>query len=399
MSAWPIDPVDLTARLVRCPSVTPAEAGAIALLEAELAKLGFVCTRISRGGVENLHARWDAGGAGQSAGAASGVEGGARLFAFNGHTDVVPPGDPAAWTHEPFGAEIVDGELWGRGAVDMKSGVAAFAAAAARYVAAGEAPPGAAVALLITGDEEGDATDGTAAIVDWMRARGERPAFCLVGEPTSVEILGDTVKIGRRGSMNAVLFVRGRQGHSAYPERALNPLPALARIAAALAAERLDEGSEHFQPSTLALTSIDTGNTAANVIPAEARLAFNIRFNDRHTADSLKARIWRIVEREIAGTGLEADIAWKVSGEAFLTRPVPEVERVVAAIAAATGRRPALTTGGGISDARFLKDLCPVIEFGLVGRGMHAVDERVPVAEIEALAEVYLEVLRRFFAP
>lgn len=376
----PIDPVALTAALVRCPSVTPAEAGAITLLEETLAPLGFTCTRIARGGVENLHARRGEGG---------------RLFAFNGHTDVVPPGDPAAWTHDPFGGEIVDGVLWGRGAVDMKSGVAAFVAAAAEFA---RERPDAPVAILVTGDEEGDATDGTAAIVDWMRARGEVPALCLVGEPTSVEALGDTVKIGRRGSMSAVLTVRGRQGHSAYPERALNPLPALARIAVALTAEPLDEGSEHFQPSTLALTSIDTGNTAANVIPAEARLAFNIRFNDRHSAESLKRWVAGIVERATAGTGLETEIAWKVSGEAFLTRPGPEVETVVAAIEEATGRRPALTTGGGISDARFFRDLCPVMEFGLRGHGMHAVDERVPIEEIRALTRVYLAILRRFFA-
>ncbi|HUF87370.1 MAG TPA: succinyl-diaminopimelate desuccinylase [Thermohalobaculum sp.] len=373
------DPVELTAALVRCPSVTPEEGGAIALLERTLAPLGFACTRIGRGGVENLHARRGRGG---------------PVFAFAGHTDVVPPGDRAAWRFDPFGAEIADGFLWGRGAVDMKSGVAAFVAAVAGFV--GEKPD-ASIVLLITGDEEGEATDGTVAILDWMRARGEVADFCLVGEPTSAARIGDVVKIGRRGSLNGTLAVHGRQGHAAYPERAANPLPALARVCAELAGTPLDEGSEHFQPSTLALTSIDTGNPAGNVVPAAARARFNIRFNDRHDSAGLKARVQAIVERELHGTDLRAELAWSVSGESFLTRPDARVEAVIGAIAEATGRRPQLTTGGGTSDARFIKDLCPVIEFGLVGETMHAVDERVPVAQVRALAEVYLAVLRRFF--
>jgi len=375
-----IDPVTLTADLIRCPSVTPDEGGAIALLEGLLEPLGFVCTRISRGGIENLHARWGTAG---------------PVFAFNGHTDVVPVGDRAAWSHDPFGGEIVDGVLWGRGATDMKSGVAAFVAAAAEFVV--ENPNGS-IAILITGDEEGGATDGTVAILDWMGANGETADFCLVGEPTSVAELGDTAKIGRRGSMNGALTVRGRQGHSAYPERAANPLPALTRICAALVAKALDEGSEHFQPSTCALTSIDTGNRASNVIPASARAAFNIRFNDLHSAASLKRWAGAIVEREVAGTGLTAELDWKVSGESFLTAPGPRIEAVADAIAAATNHRPALTTGGGTSDARFVKDHCPVMEFGLVGNHMHAVDERVPVAQIRALSRIYLDILRRFFA-
>ncbi len=375
-----IDPVTLAADLIRCPSVTPEEGGAIALLERLLAPLGFACTRIGRGGVENLHARW----------------GTARpVFAFNGHTDVVPVGDRAAWSRDPFGGEIVDGVLWGRGAVDMKSGVAAFVAAAAEFV---QENPNGSIAILITGDEEGDATDGTVAILDWMGAHGEAADFCLVGEPTSVTELGDVAKIGRRGSINGVLTVRGRQGHSAYPERAANPLPALARICAALAATPLDQGSEHFQPSALALTSIDTGNPVANVIPASGRAAFNIRFNDLHSAASIERWAGAIVESGIAGTELTADLDWKVSGESFLTEPGPRVEAVADAIAAATNRRPALTTGGGTSDARFIKDLCPVMEFGLVGNHMHAVDERVPVVQIRALSRIYLDILRRFFA-
>jgi len=376
----PIDPVALAADLIRCPSVTPEEGGAIALLERVLAPLGFVCHRISRGGVENLYARWGAA---------------APVFAFAGHTDVVPVGDRAAWVRDPFGGEIVDGVLWGRGATDMKSGVAAFIAAAAAFV---EGDPKGSIALIITGDEEGDAIDGTVAVLDWMRERGEAADFCLVGEPTSVTELGDVAKIGRRGSMSGILTVRGRQGHSAYPERAANPLPVLARICAALAETPLDQGSEHFQPSTLALTSIDVGNPANNVIPAHGRAMFNIRFNELHDSAKLKAWAQAIVAREVAGSELAAELSWKVSGESFLTEPGPRVQGVADAIAAATNRRPQLTTGGGTSDARFIKDLCPVMEFGLVGDTMHAVDERVPVAQIQALSRIYLDVLRRFFA-
>jgi succinyl-diaminopimelate desuccinylase len=373
-----IDPVALTSDLVRCPSVTPNEGGAIALLEGLLQPLGFACTRISRGGVENLYARW---GSGQP------------VFAFAGHTDVVPVGDRAAWSRDPFGGEIIDGVLWGRGATDMKSGVAAFVAAAAEIVATG---PAGSIALLITGDEEGDATDGTVAILDWMRENGQMADFCLVGEPTSVIELGDVAKIGRRGSMNGLLTVRGKQGHSAYPERAANPLPALARICAALSDTPLDQGSEHFQPSTLALTSIDTGNAASNVIPSAGRAAFNIRFNDLHSSTSLIAWAGEIASR--VGAGFAIDLDWKVSGESFVTEPNPTVDAVVNAIAAATNRQPQLNTGGGTSDARFIRDLCPVMEFGLVGDTMHQVNERVPVDAIRALSRTYLDILKRFFS-
>jgi succinyl-diaminopimelate desuccinylase len=378
-----IDPVTLTANLIRCPSVTPEEGGAIALLEGLLQPLGFTCTRISRGGVENLYARW----------------GTARpVFAFAGHTDVVPVGDAAAWSHDPFGAEIIDGIMWGRGATDMKSGVAAFVAAASEFIAQNpDGSPDGSIVLIITGDEEGDAIDGTVAILDWMRENGEAADFCLVGEPTSVLELGDTAKIGRRGSMNGILTVRGQQGHSAYPERAANPLPALARICAALAGRALDEGSEHFQPSTLALTSIDTGNLASNVIPAAGRAAFNIRFNDLHTSANLRDWAEEIMASEVSGTKLTTRLDWTISGESFVTQPGPRVEAVAAAIAAATNHQPKLTTGGGTSDARFIKDLCPVMEFGLVGDTMHQVDERVPVASIRALSRIYLDILRRFF--
>lgn len=374
------DPVELAAALVRCPSVTPAEGGALALLETTLAAAGFACSRIRRGGIDNLYARIGAT---------------APVFGFNGHTDVVPVGDAAAWSADPFGAEIRDGALIGRGSVDMKSGVAAFATAAMRV--ASRLDGRGSVALLITGDEEGEATDGTAAILDWMAARGERLDFCLVGEPTSTAVVGDAMKIGRRGSANAALTVAGRQGHSAYPERAENPLPALARIAARLAAEPLDAGTEHFQPSTLALTSIDVGNPASNVIPAEGRLRFNLRFNDRWTGPALRSRVEAVAAEETAGTGLSVRLDWSVSGEAFLTEPDDTVAAVRDAVAAVTGTPPALSTGGGTSDARFVKDHCPVVELGLVGRGMHAVDEAVPVADVRLLADLYERVLARYF--
>jgi succinyl-diaminopimelate desuccinylase len=380
MSTIP-DPVELTARLIRCPSVTPAEGGAITLLESTLSEAGFLCTRISRGGVDNLFARWGAAG---------------PVFAFNGHTDVVPAGDPALWTHPPFSGEEEDGILWGRGAVDMKSGVAAFVAAAVRLVR--ETPPEGSVSILVTGDEEGDARDGTAAILDWMRENGERADLCLVGEPTSVARLGDVIKIGRRGSMTGMLRVRGRQGHTAYPERAVNPLPVLSRICVRLAEAELDDGSAHFQPSTLALTSIDVDNPASNVIPAEGRAVFNIRFNDRHSSGSIRQWAGRIVEDTLGDSGCDAELEWKVSGESFLTEPGPLTDIAVAAITERQLARPALTTGGGTSDARFIKDLCPVFELGLVGDTMHQTDERVPVEDIRRLSEIYLDILRRFFA-
>jgi succinyl-diaminopimelate desuccinylase len=374
------DPVALTAALVRCPSVTPEEGGAIALLERELGRIGFRCTRISRGGVENLHARW---------GEVSPV------FAFAGHVDVVPPGDPTAWTANPFGGDIRDGMLYGRGAVDMKSGVAAFVAAAARIVR--ETPPEGSIALLITGDEEGPATDGTVAILDWMREAGETADFCIVGEPTSVAAVGDVIKIGRRGSMNGRLTVTGRQGHSAYPDRALNPLPALSRICTRLAETPLDLGSTHFQQSTLALTSIDTGNPATNVIPRSATAAFNIRFNDLHSSDAVRVWAEGLVAAEIDGTDITAEIEWSVSGESFYTDPSGLAEVVIGAITERQLERPVLSTGGGTSDAPFIKDICPVLEFGLVGDTMHEADERVPVGDIRLLSELYLDVMKRFF--
>ena len=284
----PVDPVDLTAALVRCASVTPVEGGALVALETLLTEAGFDCTRVDRGGVSNLYARW-------------GDKGHGRSFGFNGHTDVVPLGDEAAWTMDPFGAEIKDGYLYGRGATDMKSGVAAFAAAAVDFVR--ETPPDGAVILAITGDEEGDAVDGTVALLDWMKAQGEAMSVCLVGEPTCPDKMGEMMKIGRRGSMTAYFTVKGMQGHSAYPHRALNPVPVMARLMDRLASHVLDEGTDHFDASTLAVTTIDTGNTANNVIPADCRATVNIRFNDDHTSDGLIAWLRAEADKIAAESG------------------------------------------------------------------------------------------------
>ena len=377
------DPVELTADLIRSPSVTPEEGGALVLLERRLAAAGFACTRVDRGTTANLFARW-------------GAKGHARSFGFNGHTDVVPVGDAAAWTADPFGAEIRDGLLWGRGATDMKSGVAAFVAAAIDFVTA--TPPDGAILITITGDEEGDALDGTVALLDWMAAQGEAMSACLVGEPTCPAVMGEMMKIGRRGSLNARFAARGVQGHSAYPERAKNPVAAIARLADRLARHRLDEGTAHFDPSTLALTAIDTGNPATNVIPATCRAAVNIRFNDRHSGASLTDWLRAEAAAVAAETGVAIETAVTVSGEAFLTPPGPLSALVADAALAETGRRPALSTSGGTSDARFVKDHCPVVEFGLVGQTMHQVDERVEIDQIRQLKAIYGRILAGYFA-
>ena len=377
------DPVDLTARLVRCPSVTPDEGGALVLLEGVLSRAGFDCHRVDRGGICNLFARW-------------GDKGADRTFGFNGHTDVVPLGNEAAWTKPPFGAEISDGYLWGRGATDMKSGVAAFAAAAIDFVA--EAPPDGAVILAITGDEEGDAVDGTVALLDWMQAEGERMSACIVGEPTCPNQIGEMIKIGRRGSLSAWFTITGVQGHSAYPHRARNPLPALVRLMDRLASYELDQGTENFDPSTLAVVTIDTGNSASNVIPAKARATVNIRFNDAH--DSARLIAWMQGELDKVGDefGVSGEMQVKVSGESFLTPPGPLSDLVAAAVEVETGVKPELSTTGGTSDARFVKNHCPVVEFGLVGRTMHEVDERVSVEDIHKLKAVYARILADYFA-
>ncbi|WP_170383859.1 succinyl-diaminopimelate desuccinylase [Ruegeria atlantica] len=377
------DPVKLTADLIRCPSVTPEEGGALVLLEELLSSAGFDCTRVDRGGVSNLFARW-------------GQKGHARSFGFNGHTDVVPVGDEAAWTKPPFGAEIDDGVMFGRGTTDMKSGVAAFTAAAVDFVR--DTPPDGAVILTITGDEEGDAVDGTTALLDYMDSTDERMTVCLVGEPTCPNTMGEMMKIGRRGSMTAWFTVTGVQGHSAYPHRAKNPLPAMARLMDRLASHELDRGTDHFDASTLAVVSIDTGNTATNVIPAQCSGAVNIRFNDLHTGASLSEWLQAEAATVAEACGVEVDIKIKISGESFLTPPGPLSDLVAQAVEAETGTRPEMSTTGGTSDARFVKNHCPVVEFGLVGRTMHQVDECVEVAQIAQLKTIYTRILRDYFA-
>ncbi|KPP80982.1 MAG: succinyl-diaminopimelate desuccinylase [Rhodobacteraceae bacterium HLUCCO07] len=378
-----LDPIHLTQSLIRCKSVTPEEGGALVLLEALLSKAGFDCTRVDRGGVANLFARW-------------GAKGHVRTFGFNGHTDVVPPGDVAAWTHAPFSGDLENGVLWGRGATDMKSGVAAFVAAAVDFVRT--TPPDGSVVLAITGDEEGDAVDGTTALLDWMEETGEAMSACLVGEPTCPENMGDMIKIGRRGSMTGWFRVTGIQGHSAYPHRAKNPLPALARLIDRLASHELDEGSEHFDASTLAVVTMDTGNPATNVIPAECTAAVNIRFNDLHSGASLSRWLEEEADRAATEFGVGIELKVKISGESFLTPPGPLSDLVTRAVEAETGRTPVLSTSGGTSDARFVKDHCPVVEFGLVGKTMHQVDEHVPTAQIEQLKAIYTRILTDYFA-
>ncbi len=377
------DPVALAADLVRAETVTPDDGVGIALLETRLAAAGFRCVRCDRGGVANLFARFGTRG---------------PVVGFNGHTDVVPTGDPAAWSRPPFSGEIAEGRLHGRGACDMKTGVAAFVAAALDWAEGRDPEAPGSVALLITGDEEGPSEHGTLAILERMAELGEGLDGCVVGEPTSRAAFGDMVKIGRRGSLTARITARGRQGHTAYPDRALNPLPALAQLCARLAAAELDRGTERFQPSTLALASIDTGNPASNVIPAEATAVLNIRFNDLHDG----AALGRWLEAEAAGvaeqTGVTLSVETRVSGEAFLTPPGPLSDALSDAIEAETGLRPELSTSGGTSDARFVKAICPVAEFGLTGLSMHQTDESASVEEIEALTRVYRRVIDTFTA-
>ena len=379
----PIDPIALTADLIRCPSVTPAEGGALVLLEKLLTDGGFDCTRVDRGGIANLYARW-------------GRQGANRTFGFNGHTDVVPVGNRDDWTVDPFSAEIKDGFMYGRGATDMKSGVAAFAAAAIDFVAT--TPPDGAIVLAITGDEEADALDGTTALLDWMQANNEAMSVCLVGEPTCPNEMGEAMKIGRRGSLTAWFTVRGTQGHSAYPHRANNPLPAMARLVDRLSSYQLDAGTDHFDPSTLAVVTIDTGNPATNVIPASCTAAVNVRFNDAHSSQSILDWFAEETAQITTTFGVTVDTKVKVSGESFVTPPGDLSDLVSKAVLAETGRAPELSTSGGTSDARFVKDHCPVVEFGLVGKTMHQVDERVEVVQISQLKAIYTRILRDYFA-
>ena len=377
------DPVRLTADLIRCPSVTPEEGGALVLIERLLSEGGFECIRVDRGGISNLFARW-------------GPKGHAKSFGFNGHTDVVPVGDEAAWTMPPFGAEVRDGVMYGRGTTDMKSAVAAFAAAALDFIR--DTPPVGAIILTITGDEEGVALDGTTALLDYMDASGERMSVCLVGEPTCPNKMGEMIKVGRRGSMTAWFTVAGVQGHSAYPHRARNPLPAMARLMDRLASHEFDQGSDHFDASTLAVVTIDTGNTAANVIPAQCSGTVNIRFNDLHSGTSLSEWLTTVAENVARESDVEIDTRIVISGESFLTSPGVLSDLVARAVEAETGVRPELSTTGGTSDARFVTNHCPVVEFGLVGRTMHQVDECVEVAQIEQLKAIYTRILADYFA-
>jgi succinyl-diaminopimelate desuccinylase len=367
------DPLPLAQALIRCRSVTPADDGAMAVLEAALAPLGFACHRLRFGEVENLFARRGTGG---------------PHLCFAGHTDVVPPGDAGAWTADPFGGEVRAGLLYGRGATDMKGAIAAFVAAVADRLAARPEAPGS-LSLLITGDEEGPAVDGTARVLEWMAAHGQIPDMCLVGEPTSRARLGDVIKIGRRGSLNATITLHGVQGHVAYPQRADNPVHRLLRVLHGLIARPLDQGTEWFEPSSLQVTSVDVGNAATNVIPAAARARLNIRFNDRHTGESLT----RMMRAALEAEGARFDLEVSVSGEAFLTRPGPFVEALKRAVRRATGEEPVLDTGGGTSDARFIARYCPVAELGAVGTTMHKADECTPVAELRALAALYRAVI------
>ena len=377
-----IDPVSLTADLVRCPSVTPEEGGAIDLLERLLEKNGFSCIRIVRGQVSNLFAKWGTGKNG-------------RVFGFNGHTDVVPVGDLSSWTVDPFGAEIKEGYLYGRGATDMKSGVAAFVASAIDFV--NNKPPDGSIVITITGDEEGEAVDGTVAILDWMQQNGEKIDHCLVGEPTSPSQMGEMMKIGRRGSMNAKITATGTQGHSAYPDRANNPIVAMVKLLDKLESHQLDVGTEHFDPSTLAITSVDTGNKASNVIPAVTKAAVNIRFNDSHSGSSLVSWLKDEIEKVSAEYGIKFETDFKISGESFITPPGELSDLISEAVKKELGVTPKLSTTGGTSDARFIKDMCPVTEFGLVGKTMHAVDEKVETKQINQLKEIYYRILEAYF--
>lgn len=373
----PTDPLPIAQALIRCRSVTPADDGALGVLETALRPLGFTCHRLRFGEVENLFAR-------------RGTDG--PHFCYAGHTDVVPPGT-TGWADDPFAAVVRDGVLYGRGACDMKGGIAAFVAGLSDFLAANPNHSGG-ISLLITGDEEGPSVDGTAKVLEWMQANGQIPDMALVGEPTSRARLGDIVKIGRRGSMTAWITLHGIQGHSAYPQKADNPVHRLVRVLHRLTAEPLDAGSDWFEPSTLQVTGFDVGNTASNVIPAEARAMLNIRFNDHHSSAALTERLHAALRAE----GARYDMRVSVSGESFLTSPGPFVDRLKRAVERATGATPKLDTGGGTSDARFIARYCPVAELGGLGSTMHQVNEAVPVTELRDLAALYRTVLEEVFA-
>jgi succinyl-diaminopimelate desuccinylase len=387
----PADPVALTRDLIRCPSVTPAEGGALAFLESVLREAGFTVHRMTfsepgTDDVENLYARL-------------GTQGPHLMFA--GHTDVVPPGEESAWTHPPFSGDVDGTTLFGRGAVDMKGGIACAVAAVLDHVAQygnqARADGAGSISFLITGDEESIAVNGTPKLLEWVAERGEKFDHCILGEPSNQRELGDTIKIGRRGSLNGTLIVSGRQGHVAYPDRADNPIRGIVRLIDALQSEPLDKGNANFQPSHLEFTSVDVGNKTVNVIPREARAMFNIRYNDCHTQDSLKALVEERA-RKAAGNAVQFKIDWQYSNaDVFVTTPGPFTELVSQAIEEVTRRKPELSTTGGTSDARFITHHCPVVEFGLVGQTMHQVDERVPIADLRALTAVYRKILEGYF--
>jgi succinyl-diaminopimelate desuccinylase len=380
------DPVTIARDLIRCRSVTPEEGGALGFLQGLLAQAGFAVQRAvfdepGTAPVDNLYAR-------------IGLAKPNLLFA--GHTDVVPPGNEASWSHPPFAGEVADDTLYGRGAVDMKGGIACFVAAALDYLAASGGRPKGSISFLITGDEESVAVNGTVKLLRWAAERGENFDHCILGEPSNVEVLGDTIKAGRRGSLNGTLIVTGRQGHVAYPERADNPIRGLVTLIAALQAP-LDEGSALFAPSNLEFTSVDVGNPTVNLIPGEARARFNIRYNDRHSQSALKTLVEKRAQAA-AARRVNFAIDWQPSNaDVFVTKPGPFTDLAVAAIAEVTGRKPKLSTSGGTSDARFIKDYCPVLEFGLVGQTMHAIDERTPVADLVTLTAIYRRIIEKYF--
>ncbi|MCB1515197.1 MAG: succinyl-diaminopimelate desuccinylase [Hyphomicrobiaceae bacterium] len=382
------DPVALTQALIRCPSITPDEGGALTLMQEILTPAGFACQRMmfSEAGtpdVENLYARRGDRG---------------LNLCFAGHTDVVPPGHLDAWTVPPFAAEIREGILYGRGAVDMKGGIACFIAAVMRHLDSTDGQIPGTLSLLITGDEEGPSINGTVKVLDWLRQKGETLDACIVGEPSNPTQIGDEIKIGRRGSLNGHIIVHGRQGHAAYPTKADNPVPKLARIIDRLSTTVLDAGTGNFEPSHLVVTVISVPNTATNVIPGRAEAQFNVRYNDAWTRPRLESHLRGLCEAAAAEVSARFDLSFSGTGDVFLTEPGPLVKTMVSAVAAETGRTPALTTGGGTSDARFIKDHCPVIEFGLVNRTIHQVDEHVAVADLETLTRIYQRFIAAYFA-
>jgi len=381
MTAAEKNPVEVLQALLRCPSVTPAEGGALDLLEGILSKAGFVCHRlkfsdVDTPDVDNLYARWGTA---------------APHFCFAGHTDVVPVGDVAGWSFDPFGGEVRDGYVCGRGAADMKGPIACFVSAVLRFLE--EHKPQGSISFLITGDEEGPSINGTPKMLKWLEEHGEKIDFCLVGEPTSREKLGDMIKIGRRGTFTGFLSVEGKQGHVAYPHLADNPIPKLVRLLGALDALALDSGNEHFQPSNLEVVNIDIGNKAENVIPARARATFNIRFNSLWSGKTLESKIRETLD----AVGIPYHLDIRVGGESFYTAPGPHSDLIVETIRKHTGRTPELSTSGGTSDARYIKNHCPVIEFGIVGETMHKTNERVAVSDMHALADIYLDILKGWF--